>query len=67
MFLGQRLPLMQSQSGSLSQVAYNPIAIEFKEAGSHHAFKSLVENQATHHLGVGKISLNAPKVIAPNA
>jgi hypothetical protein len=28
------------------------IALEFKEAGSHHAFKSLVKTQATHHLGV---------------
>jgi hypothetical protein len=41
--LGQGLRLMQSQSGCWSQVAYNPIALEFKEACSHHAFKSLVE------------------------
>jgi hypothetical protein len=46
---------MPSQSGCWSQVAYNPIALEFKEAGSHHAFKGLVENQATHHLGAGKL------------
>jgi hypothetical protein len=45
---------MQSQSGCWFQVAYNPIAIEFKEAGSQHAFKSLPENQATHHLGAEK-------------
>jgi hypothetical protein len=57
---------MQSQSVCWSQVAYNPIALEFKEAGSHHAFKSLVENQATHHLGEGKLSLNAPKLVVPN-
>jgi hypothetical protein len=50
-FLGQGLPILQSQSFSWSQVAYNPIALEFKEAGSHHAFKSLGKNQATHHLG----------------
>jgi hypothetical protein len=42
---------MQSQFGCWSQVAYNPIALEFKEAGSHQAFKSLAKNQATHHLG----------------
>jgi hypothetical protein len=35
---------MQCLSGSMAQVAYNPIALEFKEAGSHHAFKGLVEN-----------------------
>jgi hypothetical protein len=46
---------MQSQSVRWSQVAYNPIALEFKEACSHHAFKSLDKNQATHHLGVGKV------------
>jgi hypothetical protein len=57
---------MQSQSGCWSQVAYNPIALEFKEAGSHQAFKSLVEDQATHHLGAGKLSLNAPRIVAPN-
>jgi hypothetical protein len=57
---------MQSKSGSWSQVAYNPIALEFKEAGSHHAFKSLVENQATHRLGAAKLSLNIPMVVTPN-
>jgi hypothetical protein len=46
---------MQSQTGCWSQVAYNPIALEFKETGSHHEFKILVENQATHHLGAGKV------------
>jgi hypothetical protein len=65
-FLGQGLPLMQSQSDCLSQVAFNPIALEFKEAGSHLALKSLVENQATHHLGSRKLSLNAPKVVVAN-
>jgi hypothetical protein len=54
-FLGQRLKLLKSLSVCWSQVAYNPIALEFKEAGSHHAFKSLVENQATHHLGAEKL------------
>jgi hypothetical protein len=39
----------------MAQVAYNPIALEFKEAGSHHSFKIIVENQATHHLGEGKV------------
>jgi hypothetical protein len=56
---------MQSQSVRWSQVAYYPIAIEFKEAGSHHAFKSLVENQATHHLGEGKLGKKPPG-FAPN-
>ena len=46
---------MQNQSACWSQVAYNPIALEFKEAGSHHAFKSLVENQATHRLVAAKL------------
>jgi hypothetical protein len=46
---------MQSQYVCWSQVAYNPIALEFKEAGSHLPFKSLVENQATHHLGAAKL------------
>jgi hypothetical protein len=46
---------MQNQSVCWSQVAYNPIALEFKEAGSHHAFKSLVDNQATQHLGLEKL------------
>jgi hypothetical protein len=55
MFLGPGLRLMQSQSVRWSQVAYNPIALEFKEVGSNHAFKSLVENQATHHLGADKL------------
>ncbi len=54
-FLGHGLRLMQGQSDCCSQVAYNPIALEFKEAGSHHEFKILVENQATHHLGTGKL------------
>jgi hypothetical protein len=56
---------MQSQSVCWSQVAYNPIALEFKEAGSHHAFKSLVENQATHHLGAGKVG-KKPQRFIPN-
>jgi hypothetical protein len=46
---------MQSQSVCWSQVAYNPIALEFKEASSHHVFKSFVEHQATHHLGAAKL------------
>jgi hypothetical protein len=66
MFLGKGLPLMQSQSGSTAQVAFNPIALEFKEASSHHVFKSSVENQATHRFGAGKLSLKAPKVVTPN-
>jgi hypothetical protein len=57
---------MLCQSGCWSQVAYNPIALEFKEAGSHHAFKSLVENQATHHLGEGKVGKKPPG-FAPNS
>jgi hypothetical protein len=46
---------MQSQSVCWSQVAYNPIALEFKEAGSHPAFKCLLEVQATQHLGMEKL------------
>jgi hypothetical protein len=57
---------LQSPPVSLAQVAYNPIALEFKEACSHHAFKSLVENQATHRLGAAKLSLNIPMVVTPN-
>jgi hypothetical protein len=56
---------MQNQSVCWSQVAYNPIALEFKEAGSHHAFKILVENQTTHHLGAGKLG-KKPLRFAPN-
>jgi hypothetical protein len=44
-FIGQGLPILQSQSVCWSQVAYNPIALEFKEGGSHHAFKSFVETK----------------------
>ncbi len=65
-FLGQGLSLIQSQSGGIVQEAYNPIALEFKESGSNPALKSSVENQATHHLGAGKLSLNAPKLVVPN-
>jgi hypothetical protein len=89
-FLGQGLPLIQSQSGSLAQVAYLlllgdnakqlnleavnaerlklskklgklkpirhlPIALEFKEVGSHITHYSSLENQATHHLGASKL------------
>jgi hypothetical protein len=57
---------MQSQSGCWSQVAYNPIALEFKEVGSHPVLKSSVENQATHRLGAAKLSLNIPMVVTPN-
>jgi hypothetical protein len=57
---------MQSQSDCWSQVAYNPIALEFKEAGSYPTHYSSLESQATHLLGAGKLSLNVPKVIAPN-
>ncbi len=57
---------MHSQSVCWFQVAYNPIALEFKEAGRYHAFKSLVENQATHRLGAAKLSLNIPMVVTPN-
>jgi hypothetical protein len=33
---------MQSQSGCLSQVAYNPIALEFKEGGSQSILRSFL-------------------------
>jgi hypothetical protein len=33
---------MQSQSGSMAQVAYNPIALEFKEACSQPILRSFL-------------------------
>ncbi len=42
---GIGLHLKQSQSGCLTPVAYNPIALEFKEGGSQLALKSQLKTK----------------------